>query len=170
MRRIIPMTVLALTLLGGVASADRWHGRRDHSHHNAGGVGVRDHRWDGRHDRRRYDDRRYDDRRYDDRRYDRRVVYQRSRPSFRNNRFYFSGGYYRPYVRPVIQYRYRDYYQRPALLIENYDPVPGYVWIRGQWQWDGYEWQWQAGHYEIDQSYNGDYYDGTYYNGSYYGY
>jgi hypothetical protein len=77
---------------------------------------------------------------------------------------------HRLYVRrPVIQYRYYDYYQRPAVIAENYPAVAGYYWVAGQWQWSGYEWTWQAGHYEPDQNYQGDdCYQGTYDNGSYY--
>ncbi len=168
MRRIIPMALIALTLSGGAAFADRWE-RGDRRHntntsHYSGGVRVDN----SRHRQRPVRvDRRYDNnRRYDNR----RVVVNRARPTFRNNRFYFTGGYYRPYTRPVINVRYRNYYQRPAVIVENYDPVPGYIWIQGRWNWDGYEWQWIPGHYEVDQSYNGGYYDGTYYNGSYYGY
>lgn len=163
------MTLIALTLSGGVAMADRWRGRDDSSY-RSGGTRVDSTRWSrgDRWDRR--DNRRYDNRRYDNRRFnDRRVVVQRARPTFRNNRFYFTGGYYRPYTRPVINVRYRDYYQRPQILVENYAPVPGYVWVRGHWHWDGYEWQWTPGRYEVDQSYSGGYYDGTYDNGSYYG-
>jgi hypothetical protein len=161
MRRIIPFTLLALVLSGSVAFADRWR-RHDTSDHS-GGVRV-DHRND-----RRWDDRRHDRRweRRDDRRWSRgdtRVVVKRTRPVFRDNRFYFTGGHYRTYTRPVISVRYRDYYRRPAVLVESYDPVPGYIWVRGSWAWDGYEWQWQPGHYEVDASYQDTYYDGGYYN------
>lgn len=170
--KIIPMALVALTLSGGVALADRDRGRwRDTSHHQGGTV-VTPTRG---HDRVRYDnnrryDRRYDNRRYNDRRVDNhrhRVVVQRARPTFRNNRFYFSGGRYQHYQRPVIQYRYRNYYERPAVFVENMQPVDGYVWSPGQWEWDGYEWQWIPGHYDIDTSYQSSYYDNyqePYYN------
>lgn len=79
----------------------------------------------------------------------------RSRPTFRNNTFYFSGGRTHVYHRPVIRYRYRNYYQRPAIIVENYDPVPGYVWVAGSWNWNGYEWMWINGHYEVDANYDG---------------
>ena len=83
----------------------------------------------------------------------------RTRPTFRNNTFYFSGGHSRTYHRPVIRYRYRDYYRRPAIIVENYDPVPGYIWVAGQWSWNGYEWNWINGHYEVDANYvDDDYY------------
>jgi hypothetical protein len=170
MKRIIPMALIALTLSGGVALADRDRGRgrdnrpaRTHVNPSRGHDRViRDHRTNNR----RYDNRRYDNRRYDNRRNDRVVRVQRSRPTFRNNRFYFSGGHYQTYQRPVIQYRYRNYYQRPALIVENIQPVSGYLWVQGNWQWDGYEWQWVPGHYEVDPSYQDPYYyDQPYING-----
>jgi hypothetical protein len=166
MKRIITLTAIALGLSGGVALADR-HGDR------GGRSEVRDHRYDrpvvrnyDRGDNRwRGNDRRYDNRRWDNRS---RVRVERVRPTFRNNRFYFSGGTYRTYNRPVINVRYRDYYRRPALVVENYDAVPGYIWMQGSWSWNGYEWVWMPGHYEVDQSYNDDvYYDQGSYDSTY---
>lgn len=158
MRKIIPLALMALTLMGGTALADRGRWDRDTSH-RAGGTTVRDSRWRGDHrdrDRRVY--RNYDrDRRvyrqYDRDRYRRRVVVQR-RPVYANNgRFVFGGNYYRAYSRPVIRQRYYDYRYRPQIVVENYDPVPGYIWVRGSWSWNGYEWIWTAGHYEPDPQY-----------------
>ncbi|MBA3454851.1 MAG: hypothetical protein H0T42_17315 [Deltaproteobacteria bacterium] len=161
MKRIIPMALIALTLTGGVALADR--GRwRDTSDRPGGTIVTPTYRGE------RHYDRRHDNRRYNDPRTNHRhrvVTVQRARPAFRNNRFYFSGGHYRHYQRPVIQYRYRNYYQRPAVIVENMQPVAGYVWSPGKWEWDGYEWQWVPGHYDIDSSYQEPYYDG--YQGSY---
>jgi hypothetical protein len=147
MKRII-ITLLALVTLGGVASADR--GRR--------GPVVRDHRtWNA------------PARTYQPQRTYSRPSYTYSRPSVR---VYSQPRYvrHRVYVRqPVLQYRYTNYYQRPTLISENYPTMPGYYWVAGQWQWNGYEWTWQAGHYEPDPSYSGDYYyQGTYDNGAYY--
>ncbi len=167
MKRIIPLALIALTLSGGVALADRDRGRGRDTSHRSGGTVVTPTRG---HDRVRYDDRRYD-RRYDNRRADRRdrvVRVQRARPTFRNNRFYFAGGNYQTYQRPVIQYRYRNYYQRPSLIVENTQPVSGYLWVQGNWQWDGYEWQWMPGHYEVDASYQDPYYEGSSYEEPYY--
>lgn len=155
MRRILSLAALALTLTGGVALADR---RGDHR-----GGGDRDHRqseparrtWGGGHDRDRDRGERWGGRR-DERR---TVRVERTRPVFRNGGFYFAGGFHRNYVRPVINVRYRDYYRRPAVIVENYEPVNGYLWMAGQWQWSGYEWQWIPGHYEVDTRY-----DDTYYN------
>ena len=141
MRRII-ITLLALATFGGVASADR--GR---------GPVVRDHRTG-------YVQPNY--RHYNN--YNRttyvRPSYRYTRPAVRVVR--------RPiYVqRPVIQYRYYNQYQRPALIAENYAAMPGYFWVAGQWQWSGYEWIWQPGHYEPDQNYQQ--YDNGYYDQSYY--
>lgn len=55
--------------------------------------------------------------------------------------------------RPAIRYRYFNYYQRPAVMVENYPARDGYYWVAGQWQWSGYEWTWQPGHYEPDPNY-----------------
>ena len=149
MRRIITLTALALGLTGGVAAADRFHG--------PGGV-VREHRDGGRFqrfERPSYNQRfsRGGTRVYinNDRGY-RRPIYAN-----RDNRFYFSAGVHRPYYRPVINYHYRTYAQRPTVIVENYDQVPGYIWIAGQWSWNGYEWVWLSGHYEADVSYDGAY-------------
>jgi hypothetical protein len=64
--------------------------------------------------------------------------------------------------RPVIRYRYYDYYQRPTILVENYPAKPGYIWVAGQWTWSGYEWIWQPGHYQPAPAYDQPYYDGHY--------
>jgi hypothetical protein len=172
MRRII-LTALAVMLSSGVALADRdrrhddryrdrrWHNTSQNYYNH--GDRYRDHRdyrarggyyhWHGDNDRRwsRWDGRWDGVRRPNVR----TPIYVSS-----GDRYYFRGGYYRPYRRPVIQYSYRNYYQRPALIVENYDPVPGYIWIRGEWRWDGYQWQWIPGHYEVDPAtYDTYYYD-----------
>ena len=77
--------------------------------------------------------------------------------------------------RPAIRYRYFNYYQRPAIIVENYPPRVGYYWVAGQWQWSGYEWIWQPGHYEPDPAYDQYNYNyapaptsgSVYYDGSY---
>jgi hypothetical protein len=56
--------------------------------------------------------------------------------------------------RPVIRYRYHNYYQRPAIIVENQQPMAGYIYVAGQWQWNGYEWIWQPGHYQPDPAYD----------------
>jgi len=152
-------------LFGGVASADRWRRGRDTSNHSGGTV-VRDHRSRDsvRVDRgyRRGYDRSYN-RGYQQRvRVDRRPVY------VNNGRFMFSGGVSRVYNRPVIRHRYYDYRYRPQIVVENYDPVPGYIWIQGSWSWSGYEWRWTSGYYSPDPNYNDGYYGDDYYQQSSY--
>jgi hypothetical protein len=64
---------------------------------------------------------------------------------------YGYGGYARRpiYMRaPVIREHYYSYYRRPSLIVENYAAMDGYVWVRGQWMWNGYEWIWSPGHYQ----------------------
>jgi hypothetical protein len=145
MRRILPLTLLALTLFGGVATADRDRhrdrGRRDD--HRRGGVVVREQR-DYRPVRR-----------------DRRAVQRR--PIYVNNgRYVFHGGVTRTYTRPVIRQRYYDVRVRPVVIVENYDPAPGYIWVQGHWQWNGYEWTWTSGYYAPDTRYRVWYDDDTY--------
>ena len=137
-------------LMGGVASADRWRGNRDSSRHSGGTV-VRDHRHREpvRVDRRDYRDSRYrgNHNRGNYRRVDRRPVY------VNNGRFVFNGGYSRSYTRPVIRQRYYDYRYRPQIIVQHYDPVPGYIWMQGQWNWNGYEWLWTDGYWAVDTNY-----------------
>lgn len=145
-------------LFTGVASADReWRRHRDAS----GGTVIRDSRYRDYERPRVRDYSRY--RNYNRVRVDRRPVY------VNNGRFVFHGGYYKPYRRPVINYRYYDYRVRPQIVVENYDPVPGYIWVQGQWHWSGYEWIWQSGHYAPDPNWSQPYYNDSYYdNSSYY--
>ena len=179
MRRIITLTAMALGLSSGVALADRHQG--GNLGDRSGGVVVRDHRggsvntnrgsWNNRGSSNRSYDRGYirgNNRSYN-RGYNRPAVTVARRPVFATNgRFYFGGNNYRTYQRPVINVRYRNYYQRPALIVEHYDPVPGYIWIAGQWQWNGYEWLWIDGHYDIDPAYDSGYDDSGYDDSSYY--
>jgi hypothetical protein len=102
MRRIFIMVLLALTLSGGIASADRY----------------RDHR---ERDRRHYYDRGHH-RRYVEPRRAYRYDYRPYRPYRRNYGVYVSPGYYNSY--------------------------PGYVWVSGQWWWNGWRYVWRPGHYE----------------------
>lgn len=150
MRRIITSSLLLLSLTGGTALADRWHGRP---------VVVRE-------ERRPVVIRENVNVRVQPRvvyrgpvRPDRRVIVRR--PVYVNNGGYVFGGTTIRYTRPVIRERYYNVRMRPALIVENYPVQPGYIWIRGQWAWDGYEWQWQSGHYEPDAQYNNYYDDGS---------
>jgi hypothetical protein len=64
-------------------------------------------------------------------------------------RYVFPGGVVRVYKRPVIRTHYRDRYVRPAIIVEQYDPVPGYVWVSGGWAWGGGEWVWNPGYWSV---------------------
>lgn len=156
MLKALPITAIALGLSGGVAFADHDH-RNDHR----GTVTVRDHR--GGYVAQNHGDWHRGN-----------VVRDRGWRGggtvvVRDRGYYGGRAYVRPtynyshvrrpiYVsRPIIRHRYFNYYQRPALIIENYNTMAGYYWVRGQWTWDGYEWIWQPGHYEPDPNYG--YYD-----------
>ena len=160
MRKLI-ITAIALMLAGGVASADRWRGHRDTSN-RSGGTVVRDHRYrEPVRTERRTD---YRDYRRSDRGGYRRGYVSRRPVYVNNNRFTFSNGYTRVYNRPVIRHRYYDYRYRPQIIVENYDPVPGYVWVQGSWNWNGYEWIWTSGYWAVDTNYSEDYYYDNYYS------
>jgi hypothetical protein len=66
-----------------------------------------------------------------------------------NGRYVFPGGVVRVYNRPVHRVRYYNRTVRPALIIEQYDPVPGYVWVAGGWNWGGAEWIWTPGYWAV---------------------
>jgi hypothetical protein len=65
-----------------------------------------------------------------------------------NGRYTFPGGVVRVYKRPKIQ-RYYDVHVRPPIIVEAYDPVPGYVWVSGGWTWGGAEWVWTPGYWSV---------------------
>jgi hypothetical protein len=156
MRRILVFTLMALTLGSGVALADRDNHRRgDNRSEYRGGDrhdrGIRNPRDPDWHQRDRYQRDRHQRDRYQRDRYqrDHRVIHRR--PVHVNNGYYqFHNGYRYRYSRPVIRQRYFDYRVRPQIIVENYQPVAGYVWVPGQWQWNGYEWIWISGHYMVD--------------------
>ena len=122
---------------------------------------MRDRRWS---DNRWNDNRRVDRRDYRQYRDNRRVHVQRRPVYISNGRFSFGNGLVRVYNRPVIRHRYYDYRYRPQIVVENYDPVPGYIWIQGSWSWNGYEWVWTNGYYSPDPNYTDEYYYDNYYN------
>ena len=146
MKRILVLSILALTVLGGVASADR--GRHRHKHHRhsdgwrsggwSGGVVVRP----------------------SVRVEPRRVYVQR--PRVVRERIYVQ--------RPAITVRYYNYERRPRLIAENYSAMNGYYWVPGQWHWNGHEWIWTSGHYEPDPNYVEPQYQYNYDYDSQYGY
>jgi hypothetical protein len=55
--------------------------------------------------------------------------------------------------RPMIREHYYNYGYRPSLIVEDYGPRDGYIFVRGDWQWNGEEWIWMPGHYEVDPAY-----------------
>jgi hypothetical protein len=63
-------------------------------------------------------------------------------------RYVFPGGVVRTYKRPVYAV-YRNRHVRPAIIVEHYDPVPGYVWIGGGWTWGGAQWVWAPGYWSV---------------------
>ena len=65
-----------------------------------------------------------------------------------NGRYVFPGGVVRVYKRPHYK-RYYDRRVRPAIIVEQYDPVPGYVWVSGGWNWGGSEWIWTPGYWSV---------------------
>jgi len=159
MRKVLVAVSLLLLATTGSAFADRGH--RNHRHQTATNARhhrliVRDHR--GVNSRRtvRVEPRRTYNTRYNTRRVVRRPIYSN------NGRYRFHDGRTVFVRRPFLNVRYTNYRYRPSLLVENYETVPGYIWVRGNWQWNGYEWQWVSGHYAVDPNYGyNDYgYDG----------
>lgn len=144
MRKLLIATALLILGTAGTAAADRYRGGRDHNRER---VVVRDRGWNN-HQRPVVRDRYVRDRHVSHR----RPVYNN------NNRYTFHDGRTFTYRRPVINVRYTDYRYRPTLLVENYDTVPGYIWVAGNWQWTGYEWNWVSGHYQVDANYGYDNY------------
>lgn len=141
-RKLLLVLISSLLLPAGAAFADRGHrggkhgGKhdrdrivvRDHRDNDRRGPAVRDHRDGGRPDG-----------------HGPRVKHVR----VNNGRYVFPGGVVRVYKRPVIRQRYTDVRVRPAVIVEQYDPVPGYVWVRGNWTWGGGEWVWTPGYWSV---------------------
>jgi hypothetical protein len=90
-----------------------------------------------------------------------RRVIERRPVYISNGAYVFANGHRYTYVRPVIREHYYNRAIRPTVIVENYETVPGYVWIRGGWSWDGREWIWAGGHYEADASIRVYYDDGS---------
>jgi len=63
-------------------------------------------------------------------------------------RYMFPGGGVHVYREPR-HVRYVNVHVRPSVLVEQYDPVDGYVWVRGNWRWGGSEWVWVPGYYSV---------------------
>jgi hypothetical protein len=159
MKTIISLTAIALGLSSGVAFADRGHDNQrpatvDHRRPN---VVVRHGNWN------RGNTVVVRDNNYRNWNRGNRVIVRRDyHPVVRRPIFV---------ARPVIRARYYNYYRRPAIIVENYGPRGGYLWVAGAWAWSGAEWLWQPGHYQPDPSYvdPNAYYDdqGTYDQGTY---
>jgi YXWGXW repeat-containing protein len=64
-----------------------------------------------------------------------------------NGRYVFPGGVVRVYRRPVIHEHYYNVHMRPPVIVESYQPVPGYIWVGGGWAWGGAEWVWNPGYF-----------------------
>jgi len=151
MKKLLVATALLILGTAGTAAADRYHGNRgDHRDR----VVTRDRGWNNQVVTR--------DRGWNNR--DRRVVVRdrdrhvNRRPVYVNNgRYTFNNGRTFNYRRPLVNVQYTNYQYRPTLLVENYDTVPGYLWVAGTWQWSGYEWTWVNGHYEVDQNFDDNY-------------
>jgi len=156
MKKII-LSALVLALTSGAAMADRSHGGGHASGgtrqggvvvHNNGGFHEGGYRggnagWHGNvtvHDRGGYD----------------RGGYDRGYNRGYEPRYYHTRGVARGNIwfnRPEIREHYYHYGYRPNLMVEDYGYREGYIFVRGNWQWDGGEWIWQPGHYEPDQAY-----------------
>ena len=146
MTRLLITTGLTLAMLMGVATADRGNGNGNRRNNAPAAQNHRNHgqpstRPAGRGDRRR-------------------IVRRPVRA--RKGRFVFANGTTHVYTRPVIETRYRNRRMRPAILVESYETVPGYVWVQGGWAWSGVEWRWNSGYYAADPQYRNYYSDGTF--------
>ncbi len=143
------VTLLTLTLLGGLATADDKGKRRDR--------------------REQAKQRHFDKHHRDDqpRRVNRpgranRKIINRRPVYVSNGNYVFASGTTRVYTRPVIRTRYYNARVRPQFVVENYTAEPGYIWVRGQWSWGGREWIWNDGHYAPDPQFQTYYDDGSY--------
>ncbi|HUS32758.1 MAG TPA: YXWGXW repeat-containing protein [Kofleriaceae bacterium] len=131
MRGTIRLVAILCVALGGTAFAGHGHGGGKHGGGGRGRVVVRDHRSGPStvvvRDHRAP-----------------RVKYVRAS----KGRYVFPGGVVRVYKKPRIE-RYYDVHVRPAVIVESYDPVPGYVWVSGGWTWGGSEWVWTPGYWAV---------------------
>src|SRR5689334_22832637 len=144
MRRTLVVATILSMVLTGVAFAGRG-GRHGGHGGGGGGVVVRDHRGGGGPVVVR-----------DHRGGGGPVVVRGGGPRVRyvrvtNGRYMFPGGVVRVYKRPKVR-RYYDMHVRPAVIVEQYDPVPGYIWVSGGWSWGGAEWVWTPGYWSVEAS------------------
>jgi hypothetical protein len=159
MRRYLGTIGIAFVLFTGPAIAGPHGGTVVRDHRSAGGGGggatvVRDHRSGGGGDVVVRDHRSSPQDRVvvrDHRGTSGRTVVRDHRGPVHvsGGRYVFPGGVVRTYRAPVIRTHYYSYRHRPALIVESYDPVPGYVWTRGNWRWSGAEWLWVPGYWVV---------------------
>jgi hypothetical protein len=162
MKKLI-LSALVLALTGGAASADRHGGRGGHAQ---GGVVVHDSNrggsWQGNgggrvvHENRGWNNGGRDHDNGWGRNGGGRVVVHgnggwRGEPRYYHNRGSIRANIWMP--RPVIRTHYYHYGYRPTLVSEDYGYREGYIFVRGDWAWNGYEWMWQPGHYEPDPAF-----------------
>ena len=158
MRRTLTLIVLALTLSGGVALANPRGGGNHRGNGgvfvrgNRGGGVVRDHRGNGGFVDNGYRGGNGGGVRYRGGNYQNQRLVVR-RPVFQRDGWFDFGGFRHGYRYPVIRGSFTNHHYRPALLVENYQAVPGYIWTPGEWRWDGYQWTWIPGHYDVDSGY-----------------
>lgn len=154
MKKII-LSALVLALTGGAAMADRGHGG-GRGGHASGGVTVhRNGGFHGSHENRGGWNRGTVV--HENRGWNRGGVVVHQNRGWRGEpRYYHNHGHVRANIwmpRPVIRSHYYNYGYRPSLIVEDYGPRDGYIFVRGSWQWNGYEWIWQPGHYEPDPAF-----------------
>jgi len=158
MKKLI-LTALVLALTGGAAMADRGHGGGRSSSGGRASGGVVVHSNGGYHggEARSYNrgwnggGRVYENRGWNG---GGRVVVNggwRGEPRYYHNYGHARANIWMP--RPVIRSHYYNYGYRPSLLVEDYGYRSGYIFVRGNWQWNGYEWTWMPGHYEPDPAF-----------------
>jgi len=144
MRKVLSFTILALLSTGGIALAER-----------RGGGPVRDHRSGGMYSAPSAVHGGFRGGHGGGNVVVARPGVQHQPVYARGGRFQFSGGFSIAAPRTVTTQRYHDHSIRPQAFVEPYQQVPGYTWVPGQWQWNGYEWTWIAGYYQPTAAYDG---------------
>lgn len=139
-RKLVLITISLLMVASSAAFADR--GRHKHKHHKDRVV-VRDHR--DHHARPRHHHPK-------PKHHHPKKHHHHKHVRVSNGRYVFPGGIVRVYKRPVIRHRYTNRHVRPPVIVEHYDPVPGYVWVRGSWTWGGSEWVWTPGYWAVESA------------------
>jgi hypothetical protein len=176
MMRSIVISLAALALSGGVASADRSphnnysHGSRTTVVHTQSGNRGYVNRGNNRGSNRGYVNRGYN-RGYVNRGYNRGYVNRGYNPGYNRtyvnrgygargyyNRGYYNRGYYNDGYYNRGYYNRGYGYRRPFV---NYYGYPG-LWIAGGWRWNGVAWIWYDGYYDYGAYSPYDNYEGGY--------